>query len=272
MLDQFHRRATGRTLVMGVVNVTPDSFSDGGDFADAEAAIAHGVALAAEGADILDVGGESTRPGATEVDAETECRRILPVIAGLARRTAVTLSVDTYKAAVAEAALAAGARIINDVWGLQREPEIAPIAAAHGAAVVASHWEREARTPATILDAVLRFFERSLAIARRAGVPDDRIVLDPGLGFNKTGAENLALLAHLDRIVALGFPVLVGASRKRFIGELTGKPPKERTMGSVGAHVVAATKGASIVRVHDVAAHRQALSVADAVLAAQEHR
>lgn len=269
MLDQFHRRLTGRTLVMGVVNVTPDSFSDGGDFASAEAAVAHGLWLAAEGADVLDVGGESTRPGAAEVDAETERARVVPVIRALAQQTETLISVDTYKAAIAEAALQAGAKIVNDVWGLQREPEIARVAAAHGAAVVASHWEREVKTPATIVEAMLRFFDRSVALARSAGIPDEKIVLDPGIGFNKTGAENLVILERLDEIVALGFPVLVGLSRKRFIGELTGRRPKERLAGTIGANVVAATKGASIVRVHDVGAHKEALAVADAILAAR---
>jgi dihydropteroate synthase len=254
---------------MGILNVTPDSFSDGGDHLRPEAAVAQAERLIAEGADILDIGGESTRPGAQEVDADTEAARILPVIGGLARR-GVLISVDTYKAEIAERALAAGAAIVNDVWGLQREPDIARVAADHGAAVIASHWEHEIYGPATILDAMKRFFEKSVAIARDAGIPDQRIVLDPGLGFGKGTAENLLILNRLDEIVALGFPVLVGASRKRFIGELTGRPPKDRMAGTIATSVVAAMRGAAIVRVHDVAAHRDALAVTDAILSSPE--
>ncbi|MCX5493454.1 dihydropteroate synthase [Kaistia dalseonensis] len=252
---------------MGVVNVTPDSFSDGGDHATTEPAIAHAERLLAEGADIIDLGGESTRPGSVEIDAETEIARVVPVVAGLAMaRPEALLSIDTYKAEVAERALAAGARIVNDVWGLQREPDIAMVAAAHGAAVVASHWERETYSTALLLDAMKRYFERSIAIARNAGIPDQRIVLDPGLGFGKGTADNLMILDRIGEIVALGFPVLVGASRKRFIGEITGRPPKERQAGTLAAGVIAAMRGADIIRVHDVAAHHDGLAVADAIL------
>lgn len=272
-IDHLARAAGGRTRIMGVLNVTPDSFSDGGDHAGRDAAVARGHAMLAEGADIIDIGGESTRPGADEVDAATERARVLDVIATLAKERETLLSIDTYKAAVADAALAAGARIVNDVWGLQREPEIARVAAAHGAAVIAGHWEKDARYgPASILDAIKRFFDRSIAIARAAGIPDQRILLDPGIGFDKDASENLIILDRLDTLVALGFPVVVGTSRKRFIGALTGRDPKDRIFGTIATNVVAAERGAAIVRVHDVAAHRDALALADAIIATRDQQ
>ncbi|SHG10143.1 dihydropteroate synthase [Kaistia soli DSM 19436] len=254
---------------MGVVNVTPDSFSDGGDHFALAAAIAGGRRLASEGADILDIGGESTRPGATPVDEATERARVLPVIEALAGNGPL-LSIDTYKASVADAAVLAGVRIVNDVTGLRRDPAIANVAAAHDAALVIGHWEPDTRHEASaLLDAILRFFDASIRMARAAGVADRRMILDPGIGFGKnTTEENVAVLAGLDRLVALGYPVLAGASRKRFIGALTGRQPKERLAGSLAAHILAATRGASIIRAHDVAAHREGLAVADAILAA----
>ncbi|MET4633605.1 dihydropteroate synthase [Kaistia defluvii] len=269
-IDHLDRGTAGRSLIMGILNVTPDSFSDGGDHNEVEAAVAHARLLLSEGADIIDIGGESTRPGAAEVDAETEAARVVPVIQALAQRTQALISVDTYKASVAEQALKAGAQIVNDVWGLQREPDIARVAGAHGAAVIASHWERQTYSPATILDAMKRFFERSVTLARQAGIPDHRIVLDPGIGFGKTMADNLRILDRIDEIVALGFPVLLGVSRKRFIGEITGREPKERLAGTIATNVLAAAKGVSSFRVHDVAAHRDALAVTDAILSSRE--
>lgn len=253
---------------MGVVNVTPDSFSDGGDHFSLSDALAGARRLTAEGADILDIGGESTRPGATRITAATELQRVLPVITALAPTQGPPLSIDTFKAEVADAALAAGARIVNDVTGLL-DPEMAPVAARHGAVLVIGHWERGASPgPAGILAAVTRSLDAAAQRAMAAGVARQRIVLDPGIGFDKDVAENLALLAGLDQIAALGYPVLVGASRKRVIGALTGRDPKERLAGTLGAHILAATRGASIVRAHDVGAHHDALAVADAILAA----
>lgn len=269
-IDYLDRRTCGRSLIMGILNVTPDSFSDGGDHAEAEAAAAHAEQLRAEGADIIDIGGESTRPGAAEVDAETELARVIPAVRAVAARSDTLISIDTYKASVADQALAAGAKIVNDVWGLQREPEIARVAGAHGAAVVVSHWERETYSPATILHAMKRFFDRSIALARVAGIPDHRIVLDPGIGFGKNMAENLLILDRIDEIVALGFPVLLGVSRKRFIGEITGREPKDRLAGTLATNVLAAAKGVSAFRVHDVTPHRDALAVTDAILSSRE--
>ncbi len=253
---------------MGILNMTPDSFSDGGRFEGLDAALGRAGLIAAEGADILDVGGESTRPGHDTVPADVEQARILPAIRALSSRLAIPISVDTYKASTAEAALGAGARIVNDVWGLQREPDIATVAAAHGAPVVVMH-NREAADPALdIVDEMRRFFERSLATARRAGIPDAHIALDPGIGFGKSPDQHLDALRRLPEICALGFPVLVGASRKSLLGRIAGREtaPAERLHASVAAHVLAASLGAAIVRVHDVAPHREALRVVDAVL------
>jgi dihydropteroate synthase len=257
-----------RVLVMGILNVTPDSFSDGGRFENVEAARSQADALVAEGAALVDIGGESTRPGHTPVSAEEEQARILPVIRDLAPRLAVPISVDTYKASTADAALAAGARIVNDVWGLQREPDIARVAAAHGAPVMVMH-NRETIDPAIdIVADMLRFFERSLDIARRAGIPDADIVLDPGIGFGKSWAQHLEALRRLPELKALGFPVLVGVSRKSMLGRLhdAETKPVDRLIGSLSSHVLAATLGADIVRVHDVAPHVDALRVVDAVM------
>ncbi|KQP37721.1 dihydropteroate synthase [Methylobacterium sp. Leaf106] len=255
-------------LVMGILNITPDSFSDGGRFEGVEAARSQADALVAEGAALVDIGGESTRPGHTPVSAEEEQARILPVIRDLAPRLAVPISVDTYKASTADAALAAGARIVNDVWGLQREPDIARVAAAHGAPVMVMH-NRETIDPAIdIVADMLRFFERSLDIARRAGIPDADIVLDPGIGFGKSWAQHLEALRRLPELKALGFPVLVGVSRKSMLGRLhdAETKPVDRLIGSLSSHVLAATLGADIVRVHDVAPHVDALRVVDAVM------
>lgn len=256
-----------RTLVMGILNVTPDSFSDGDRFQTPAGAEAIGLRLVREGADILDIGGESTRPGYERVTPEVEQARVLPVLAALAPQVAVPISIDTTRASTARAALAAGARIVNDVWGLQREPEIAVVAAEHGAPVVVMH-NRETIDPAIdILDDLRRFFERSLGIARRAGLPDRDIVLDPGIGFGKSPAQQFEALRRLPEIRALGFPVLVGVSRKSFLGRLKAHDPspRERLIGTLAGHVAAATLGANIVRVHDVAPHVEALAVADAI-------
>jgi dihydropteroate synthase len=253
---------------MGVLNVTPDSFSDGGHFHDPADALRRGLAMAAEGADVVDVGGESTRPGHTPVAPEEEQRRVLPVIRALAPRLAVPISIDTYRAATARLALEAGARVVNDVWGLQRDPEMAAVVAAHGAAVVVMH-NREAADPALdVIDDMRRFFDRSLALARRAGVADDRVVLDPGIGFGKTADQNLEALRRIAEVRALGFPVLVGASRKSVLGRFYDPrvPPAERLFGTIAAHVLAVRGGADVLRVHDVRAHVEACRVADALV------
>ncbi|CAN7575109.1 dihydropteroate synthase [Bosea sp. LjRoot9] len=251
-----------RPLIMGVVNITPDSFSDGGLLANAEEAIAHGLTLAMEGAAIIDVGGESTRPGHAAIDAATEIARVRPVVAGLANALSLPVSIDTWKAEVAEAALSAGAAIVNDVWGAQREPAIAEVAARYGAPMVLMHNRDTVDPDIDIFDDVLRFLERSIAIAISAGVPHSQIVVDPGIGFGKAPAQNLALIRDLGRLKELGCPILLGASRKSMIGQITGqKVAAERVAGSISSHLYGVSQGAAIIRAHDVRAHNEALQV-----------
>jgi dihydropteroate synthase len=258
-----------RTLVMGVVNVTPDSFSDGGRFFSPEKAVEHALVLAEQGADILDIGGESTRPGAEPIGAAEERERVEPVVRELARRVKVPLSIDTSKSEVARAALDAGAEIVNDVSGLARDPQMGE--AAKGAAVCLMHMRgtpQQMQAKATysdLLDEVQRELIEALERACAAGIAEERIALDPGLGFAKTGEQNLLLLRRLRELTQLGRPLVVGASRKSFIGTATGRSAPERLFGSVAASALAASSGASVLRVHDVAATREALAVADAV-------
>jgi dihydropteroate synthase len=256
----------GRPVVMGVLNVTPDSFSDGGRFLDPQRAIEHARRLAGEGADILDIGAESTRPygGMMAVTADEEMRRLEPVLPVIAE-LGIPVSIDTMKAKVAMAALAAGAAIANDVWGLQRDPDMAQVVAEHGVPVIVMH-NREAADPAIdIMADMAAFFARSLAIADRAGIARDRIVLDPGIGFGKTPQQSLIALARLEELTSFGLPLLVGASRKRFIDSVSPAPPDQRLGGSIASHLIAVENGAAIIRTHDVAATVQALRVAAAV-------
>jgi dihydropteroate synthase len=256
----------GRPIVMGILNVTPDSFSDGGRFLDPGAAIAHARRMVAEGADIIDIGAESTRPygSATPVSASEEARRLASVLAAVAG-LGVPVSIDTMKAQVAASALAAGAGIVNDVWGLQRDPDMAGVVAGHGVPVIVMH-NRETADPAIdIMADIAAFFARSLDLAERAGIARDRIVLDPGIGFGKTPEQSMTALARLDALKALGLPLLVGASRKRFIDTVSPAPPDRRLGGSLAAHLLAVAGGAHIIRVHDVAETVQALRVAAAI-------
>ncbi len=260
--------------VMGIVNATPDSFADGGEHATVEAAIAHGMKLAGEGADILDIGGESTRPGAEDVPLEEELRRVVPVIEALAQRVSIPISIDTSKPEVMRAAVAAGAGMVNDVYGLRREGAL-DAAAELGVPVVLMHMQGEPRTMQAspeyddVVGEVHRFLAERIFAAEMAGIPKKRIVVDPGFGFGKNARHNLQLLAQLRRFTELGVPVLAGLSRKRTIGELTGRDdPRERVFGSVAAHLIAAQNGAMLLRVHDVAATADALKVWNAVAAA----
>ncbi|TDK24981.1 dihydropteroate synthase [Luteimonas aestuarii] len=259
--------------VMGIVNVTPDSFSDGGAHDDVDAAVAHGLRLAEEGADVLDIGGESTRPGAQLVPVDEELRRVIPVVERLAVQTALPISIDTSRPEVMRAAVAAGAGMINDVRALRREGAL-DAAAALGVPVVLMHMRGE---PGSMQDApeyddvvgeVHRFLTERIFAAEMAGIARRNLLVDPGFGFGKSTAHNLALLAQLARFVELGVPVLAGLSRKRSIGELTGRDdPATRVHGSVAAHLIAAQRGAQLVRVHDVAATVDALKVWNAVAA-----
>jgi dihydropteroate synthase len=253
---------------MGVVNVTPDSFSDGGLWLDHDDAVAHGRELVAEGAVILDVGGESTRPGADPVDADEELRRVLPVIERL-RDTGAQLSIDTMKASVARAALQAGATLVNDVSALRVDPELAGVCAEAGCDVCLMHMLGDPRTMQRdpryddVVSDVKRFLEERLAFAVGAGIAEERILLDPGIGFGKTARHNLELIARLDQLTVLGRPVLVGISRKSFLAGPEGAPPQERLEAGLAAAAVAVFLGARIVRTHDVAATRRALQIAN---------
>ena len=259
---------------MGVLNVTPDSFSDGGDFLDPDVAVAHGVRLVEDGAAILDVGGESTRPGADPVGVDEELRRVVPVIERLAGDGArAELSIDTTKRAVAAAALQAGARLVNDVSAFRFEPELAALVAGHGARCCLMHMLGRPRTMQEdpryedVVSEVKSFLEARLAFAVGEGVPEEHVLLDPGIGFGKTVEHNLELLRRLDEIVALGRPVVVGTSRKAFLGKLTGgRSERERLPGTIATNVIAWERGATVFRVHDVAAVVDALAVAAATV------
>ncbi|MGQ4272437.1 dihydropteroate synthase [Terrihabitans sp. B22-R8] len=250
---------------MGILNVTPDSFSDGGSH-EGEAALVRARAMAAEGADILDIGGESTRPGFTPIGADEEIGRVEPVIRAVAGEIDIPISIDTTKMAVARRAIEAGACIINDIWGFQRDAEMARLAADTSAGVVLMHNRPEADPAIDIISDILDFLRRSVDLALSAGVAPSSIVLDPGIGFGKTADQNLETIRRLPELMALDFPLLIGASRKRFIGALTGvDDPRERIHGSLAAHIAAVLAGAKIVRAHDVAAHRAAFQVLDAI-------
>ncbi|MFO0801233.1 MAG: dihydropteroate synthase [Gemmataceae bacterium] len=268
-----HRFTIGpRPLVMGIVNVTPDSFSDGGRFLDPTAAIDHGLKLAAEGADVLDIGGESTRPGAAAVSEADELARVLPVVAGLAKRTALPLSVDTTKAEVARHCLDVGASIVNDVSGLTADAAMPGVVAATRAGVVVMHMRGAPKTMQQnpiyrdVVAEVAGYLEARLHALAAVGISPDAVCLDPGIGFGKTLDHNLTLLAHLDAIAAPGRPVCLGVSRKKFIGTLCGREPADRTAGSLAVAAIAATRGtAHVLRVHDVAATRDAVVLLDAI-------
>ncbi|MBN9361546.1 MULTISPECIES: dihydropteroate synthase [unclassified Devosia] len=256
-----------RARLMGILNVTPDSFSDGGRFDAVPAALGQARRMLAEGADIIDIGGESTRPGAAEVSAADELARVLPAIAALrADGIVAPISIDTYKAEVAEQAIAAGATIINDVHGLQREPELAAVAASRGVPLVVMHWDKARDASRDVMAEMARYFEVTLRIADEAGVAPSGIVLDPGFGFAKSLSENYEILHRLPELVALGFPVLVGTSRKSMIGRLLDVPADERLAGTVATSVLGYTAGAHLFRVHDIRPNRDALRVAEAAL------
>ncbi|HSJ63343.1 MAG TPA: dihydropteroate synthase [Gemmatimonadaceae bacterium] len=270
-----------RPIVMGVVNVTPDSFSDGGDFFSPDAAVERAGRMLAEGADMLDIGGESTRPGAAPVPAAEELRRVRPVIEALhASFPDVPLSIDTVKSEVARAALAAGAHLVNDVSGGRLDPVMTAMCAAAGAGLVLMHSRGAVAEMASyaladygndVVGEVVAELATRVDAARRAGVAAESLVVDPGIGFAKRTVHSLAVLADLPRVTALGYPVMVGVSRKRLIGEITGvSDPGERAMGTVGLHVAALTRGARVFRVHDVREHRQALDAAWAVVGNRE--
>ncbi len=266
-----------RTLVMGVLNVTPDSFSDGGKFYAEEQAIEHAVQMERAGANLIDVGAESTRPGSQEISIESELRRVLPVLDGLRRLLKIPISIDTQKAEVAEAALDAGAEIINDISGLKNDPRIAEVAARRRVPLILMHMRGEPRTmqkgpfARDVMRDVMQGLRKSVILARKAGVPKSQIILDPGIGFGKSFAQNYELLQKLPQLAKLGYPLLVGTSRKGFLGttlarERKAAPPEERIWGTAATVTASILYGAHIVRVHDVAEMVQVARVADCLL------
>jgi dihydropteroate synthase len=258
--------AQDRPLVMGILNVTPDSFSDGGAFVDPQIALAHAQRMIEEGADIIDVGAESTRPygGVKPVTLEDELARLQPVLPAIIQ-LGVPVSIDTIKPEVALWALNQGASIVNDVWGLQREPNMARVVAQHNVPVVVMHNRYKADPTINILSDINAFFAHSLDLAHKAGIPLESVVLDPGIGFGKTPEQSMEAIASLDSFKRFGLPILIGASRKRFINTVSPSEPMERIGGSLAAHVMAFLNGAKIIRTHDVAETLQALRVVAAI-------
>lgn len=260
-------RVGERTLVMGILNVTPDSFSDGGRWVDLDRAVAHAEAMLEDGADIIDVGGESTRPGHTPVPAEEELRRLLPVVRALRQAVPhMVISVDTYKASVARAALEAGANIINDIWGFHRDPDMARVAAEFQAPVVVMH-NQDGTSYQDLMGDIVRFLEQSIAMAVSAGLPRELVIVDPGFGFGKTTEQNLRVVNELSALQVLDAPILLGPSRKRAIGEvLGGLPVDERVEGTAAAVSIGIARGADIIRVHDVKAMKRVAMMTDALV------
>ncbi len=251
-------------LVMGILNVTPDSFSDGGQFDAPAAALAHAIEMIAEGADIIDVGGESTRPGADYVEEQAELNRVLPVL-DLLKELPVLISVDTYKAKVAAEACKAGAHIVNDVWGLQKDPDMAAVVAEADVPVVMMHNRDDVDDQLDIMGDIERFFEKSLRLAAEAGIPERHQILDPGFGFGKTLQQNYQILSNLKELKKFGRPLLAGASRKRMIGHVLENSAPERMAGSLAVHTLAMQNGAQILRVHDVKPHVDAVRIFQAM-------
>ncbi len=261
-----------KTHVMGILNVTPDSFSDGGLYLDRKAAVEHALRMVEDGADIIDIGGESTRPGAEPVPLDEELRRTIPVIEAIASKVDVPISIDTYKAEVAKRAIEAGASVVNDISGLRFDPEMASVVAETGAAVVVMHIKGTPRDMQKnpkyqdLFGEIIEYLRGSMEIAKKAGVPEERIIIDPGIGFGKRPEHNLQIINRLDRFSVLGRPILVGPSRKSFIGLiLDNLPPAERVEGTAAAVAISVFRGASIVRVHDVKAMSRVVRVADAI-------
>ncbi|SFT75151.1 Dihydropteroate synthase [Pseudovibrio denitrificans] len=266
MAEFDHRvlESSQRPLVMGILNVTPDSFSDGGQFDAPAAALAHAIEMIAEGADIIDVGGESTRPGATVVEELDELERVLPVL-DLIKELPVLISIDTYKAKVAAAACKAGAHIVNDVWGLQKDPDMAGVVADAGVPVIMMHNRTEVDEQLDIMADIERFFEKSLKLASDAGIPEEHQILDPGFGFGKTLQQNYQILNRLSELRKFNRPILAGASRKRMIGYVLNNEAPERMAGSLAVHTLSLQNGAQILRVHDVKPHADAVRIFQAM-------
>lgn len=254
-----------RTYIMGILNVTPDSFSDGGDFNSVEKALKHAKEMVAEGADMVDIGGESTRPGHTYVDSEEEIRRVVPVIKALREEISVPMSIDTYKADVAEEALKLGVEMVNDVWGLRRDENMANVVAKYDAEVCIMHNQDGTEYDKDIMESIKDFLNESIKMALDAGVKKEKIVLDPGIGFGKTFEQNLEVLRRLGELRELGYPILLGTSRKSVIGNVLHLEPKDRVEGTVATTVLGIRDGVDIVRVHDITENLRAAKMADAI-------
>ncbi|UAL52404.1 dihydropteroate synthase [Metabacillus dongyingensis] len=261
----YNLNLSEKTFIMGILNLTPDSFSDGGKFNQIDSALAHAEEMIANGADIIDVGGESTRPGAEYVDSAEEIKRVVPIIGKLSKEINVPISIDTYKADVAEQAILAGATIINDVWGAKADPNMAAVAAKYNVPIVLMHNRQERKYESLIPDMIADLNE-SVEIVKQAGLQDDKIILDPGIGFAKTMEDNLAVMRNLETFTQLGYPVLLGTSRKSFIGRILDLPPSDRMEGTGATVCLGIEKGCSIVRVHDVQGIARMAKMMDAML------
>lgn len=261
---------TNKTLIMGILNVTPDSFSDGGKYNHLEHAVLHAEQMIADGADILDIGGESTRPGHERISDEEEISRVVPTIEAISKEVQVPISIDTYKSKVAKSAVDAGATIINDIWGAKEDPEIADVAAETGVPIILMH-NRNDRNYTNFIRDVLNDLYESITIAKKAGVRDEKIILDPGIGFAKDLSENLEMMRHLDTLVSLGYPVLLGTSKKSMIGGVLDLPVKERTEGTGATVCYGIQKGCQIIRIHDVKEMARMAKMMDAMMGKGEY-
>ncbi|WZL72896.1 dihydropteroate synthase [Clostridiaceae bacterium 35-E11] len=255
-----------KTYIMGILNITPDSFSDGGQFIDVEKAVARAKEMVVQGAHIIDIGGESTRPGSIEVSADEEIQRVLPVVERLIKEINVPISVDTSKAIVAEKVLQAGAHMINDVWGLQKDPDMAQVIAKYNVPIVAMHNQIGTEYKTDIVEEIINFLKKSIEIALDAGIKKENIILDPGIGFGKTSEQNIHVMSRLDEFNNIGYPILLGTSRKSMIGKILDLPPAQRVEGTISTSVIGIMHGVDIVRVHDVQENLRAILVADAIV------
>lgn len=277
ILVNFHRKSPihagkytlnlgERTYIMGILNVTPDSFSDGGEFTDIEAAVRHAKQMVEDGADIIDIGGESTRPGFVEVSIEEEINRVVPVVERLVKEIDVPISIDTYKADVADAAVKAGAVIINDIWGMQKDPKMPAVAAKHQVPVIIMHNQEGTEYNRDIMEEISIFLRHSIDLGLQAGIKLENMIIDPGIGFGKTAEQNMVVMARMGELNDLGCPILLGTSRKSFIGKILDVVPKERMAGTVATTVMGILQGADIIRVHDVKENFRAAKVTDAIV------
>lgn len=255
-----------KTYIMGILNVTPDSFSDGGDFLDIEKAISHAKEMVSQGADIIDIGGESTRPGHIEVSSDEEIKRLLPVVKRLVQEVNVPISVDTYKASVAQEVLNIGAHMINDIWGLQKDKDMAKVVAKYNVPIIIMHNQDGTEYKKDIIESIIDFLKTSINIALSAGIKAENIILDPGIGFGKTPEQNIHVLSRLDELNNLGYPLLLGTSRKSMIGKILDLPAKERVEGTIATSVMGIMDGIDILRVHDVKENLRAAKVTDAIV------